>query len=51
MAASGYDYIVVGGGSSGCVVASRLVADHGARVLLIEAGPRSQPILACRRAT
>jgi choline dehydrogenase len=39
MAASGYDYIVVGGGSSGCVTATRLVRDHGARVLLLEAGP------------
>ncbi|MBL0402789.1 GMC family oxidoreductase N-terminal domain-containing protein [Microvirga aerilata] len=35
-----FDYIVVGGGSAGCVVASRLVAEHGARVLLVEAGPR-----------
>ena len=42
-----YDYIVAGGGSSGCVTASRLVRDFGARVLLIEAGPeRSSPILA-----
>lgn len=40
MASKRFDYIVVGGGSSGCVVASRLVAEHGARVLLIEAGPR-----------
>jgi choline dehydrogenase-like flavoprotein len=39
MAANGYDYIVVGGGSSGCVTATRLVRDHGARVLLLEAGP------------
>ena len=37
---SGYDYIVVGGGSSGCVTAARLVRDFRARVLLIEAGPR-----------
>jgi len=37
--ADAYDYIVVGGGSSGCVTASRLVRDYGARVLLIEAGP------------
>ena len=40
-----YDYIVVGGGSSGCVTASRLVRDYGARVLLIEAGPRRSPEL------
>ncbi len=33
-----YDYIVVGGGSSGCVVAARLVADGGHRVLLLEGG-------------
>ncbi len=37
--AADYDYIVVGGGSSGCVTAGRLVKDHGAKVLLLEAGP------------
>ena len=45
MAAADYDYIVVGGGSSGCVAASRLVGRHGARVLLLEAGPRKSPRL------
>jgi choline dehydrogenase-like flavoprotein len=33
-----YDYIVVGGGSSGCVAAARLVTDGDARVLLLEGG-------------
>ncbi|MFO1121888.1 MAG: GMC family oxidoreductase [Hyphomicrobiales bacterium] len=33
-----YDYIVVGGGSSGCVAAARLVTEGQARVLLLEAG-------------
>lgn len=33
-----YDHIVIGGGSSGCAVASRLVSDGGRRVLLLEAG-------------
>lgn len=38
MAGEGYDYVVVGGGSSGCLVTARL-AEAGARVLLLEAGP------------
>ena len=33
-----FDYVVVGGGSAGCIVAARLVQEGNARVLLLEAG-------------
>lgn len=41
-----FDYIIVGGGSSACVVASKLVTQGKARVLLLERGPaKANPIM------
>jgi choline dehydrogenase len=37
-----FDYVVVGGGSSGCVLANRLSEDPKNSVCLIEAGPKDR---------
>jgi choline oxidase len=40
--ASEFDYIVVGGGTAGCVVAARLAAADAGEVCLLEAGPADE---------
>jgi len=40
-----YDYVICGAGSAGCVLASKLSAEPGVRVLVLEAGPMDRNLM------
>jgi choline dehydrogenase-like flavoprotein len=45
MADSRFDYIIIGGGSAGCVLAARLTENLNINVALLEAGPSDTSLL------
>ena len=40
-----YDYVIVGAGSAGCVLANKLGEDKGHRILILEAGPMDSNLM------
>lgn len=40
-----FDYVIVGAGSAGCVLANRISAENGNSVCLLEAGPSDKSII------
>ena len=40
-----FDYVIIGGGSAGCVLAARLTEDPAIKVALLEAGPADSSVL------
>lgn len=45
MSSKDYDYVICGAGSAGCVLANKLSADPGTRVLVLEAGPMDHNLM------
>ena len=48
--ADSFDYVIVGGGAAGCVLASRLTEDSGITACLLESGPKdTHPLIRITR--